>query len=214
MQVWNLCCWDKDGGLRATAVISRNHYCVEIKGYCVTPGSCVIHFYYNQVEQRRLLGFLLDGVARGEGVVLASTVDAYETLSEGLEMLGVHRLEHEIMTVEITPDLRASIQTIAAAAKEVLSRDHGYCGRLLCDIGSMVGQEAIFEFEGSLSAALSGLSLVSVTQYDGRGFGAPVTIEQFQTHALAIVGTAFFRENRHYTPPEAYFRKRAAGGHG
>jgi hypothetical protein len=186
---------------------------VEIGGYCVPAGSCVIHFYYSKPEQRRLLGFLLEGVARREGVVLACTGEAYETLSVGLEMLGVRRSEHAIITVEITPNLPTSIDTISAAANEAMRRDHHYVGRVLCDFGSMIGQEAIFEVEGSLSSALAGLNLVSVTQYDGRGFGAPITIEQFQTHALAIVGSAFFRENRHYTSPEAYFRKRAVGGH-
>jgi hypothetical protein len=194
-------------------VIQQAHY-VEINGYSVPSGSCVIHFYYTKSEQQRLLGFLLEGVARHEGVVMACTADAHETLSSRLEMLGVRLSEHEILRIEITPNLRASIDTVAAAAKHALGSNPGYFGRVLCDFGSLIGQEAIFELEGSLSCALAALDLVCVTQYDGRGFGAPITIEQFQTHALAIVGTAFFRENRHYTPPEAYFRKRAAGGHG
>lgn len=184
---------------------------IEINGYSVSPGSCVIHFYYTQAEQQRLLGFLLDGVARHEGAVLACTQDAYETLSCGLEMLGVRRAEYNLIQVEITPDLPASITTVAAAARRTLGRKHCCLGRVLCDFGSLIGQEAIFELEGSLNSALAGLELVSVTQYDGRGFAAPITIEQFQTHALAIVGTAFFRENRHYTSPEAYFRRRAVG---
>ncbi len=191
-------------------MIPQDQY-IEIDGHSVPPGSCVIHFYYTQPEQQRLLGFLLEGVARRDGVVMACTEDAYETLSGGLERLGVRRPEHEIIKVEITPNLRTSIATVAAAARGALGRNHRYFGRVLCDFGSMIGQEAIFELEGSLNSALTGLDLVSVTQYDGRGFGAPITIEQFQTHALAIVGTAFFRENRHYTPPEAYFRKRALG---
>lgn len=192
-------------------MIRQDQY-VEINSYSVPAGSCVIHFYYAKAEQQRLLGFLLDGVARREGVVMASTRDAYETLCDGLEMLGVRPAEHKIIKVEIKPDLRASIDAVRTAAKDALGRDHCCVGRVLCDFGSMIGQEAIFEVEGSLNSALAGLDLVSVTQYDGRGFGAPITIEQFQTHALAIVGNAFFRENRHYIPPEAYFRKRAVGG--
>ena len=193
-------------------MIPEDHY-VEVNGYSVPAGSCVIHFYYSPSEQRRLLGFLLDGVARREGVVLACTADAYETLSDGLGLLGVRRSEHGIIKVEITPDLPGSVDKIAAAASDVLAPGQRYFGRVLCDLGSMVGQEGIFELEGLLNSALAGLNLVLVTQYDGRGFGAPVTIEQFQTHALAIVGTAFFRENHQYTPPQAYFRRRAVGGH-
>lgn len=194
-------------------VIQQGHY-VEIDGYSVAPRSCVIHFYYTKPEQQRLLGFLLEGAARGEGVVMACTADACEALSSGLQMLGVRLAERDITRVEITPDLRTSVDTVVAAAKDALGRSHGHLGRVLCDFGSMIGQETIFELEGSLNLALAGLDLVLVTQYDGRGFGAPITIEQFQTHALAIVGTAFFRENRHYTPPEAYLRQRAAGGRG
>ena len=194
-----------------TSVIRQNHS-IEISGYSVPVGGCVIHFYYNKTEQQRLLGFLLEGVARREGVVMACAENASEPLSDGLETLGVRRAEHEIIKVEITSNVLASLDDIAAATRDALGRDHRYCGRVLCDFGSMIGQEAIGELEGSLNSALAGLDLVSVTQYDGRGFGAPITIEQFQTHALAIVGNAFFRENRHYAPPEAHFRKRGAGG--
>jgi hypothetical protein len=197
-------------GGRPTSVI-RQDQSIEINGYSVPAGGCVIHFYYTKAEQQRLLGFLLEGAARCEGVVMACAEDDSEALSDGLEMLGVRRSEHEIMQVEITSNVRASIDAIAAAAKDALGRGHRYSGRVLCDFGSMIGQEAIVELEGSLNSALAGLNLVSVTQYDGRGFGAPITIDQFQTHALAIVGTAFFRENRHYNSPEAYVRKRAAG---
>ncbi len=190
---------------------SREEQTVEINGYTVPPCSCVIHFYYTRQEQQRLLGFLLEGISRREGVVLASNQESYDTLRDGLEMLGVRSGAHQITLVEITPDLRASIGNIGSAAAHVV-RNHGCSGRVLADFGSMVGQDMIFELEGLLNATLSGMDLVSVTQYDGRGFAAPITIEQFQTHALAIVGNAFFRENKHYTPPEAYYRKRAAGG--
>ena len=194
----------------APASVTSQDHLVDISGYSVSPRSCVIHFYYTRPEQERLLGFLRDGVTRGEGVVMACTAEAYDSFAAGLEMLGLRLPGHEIAAIEITRNLQASIDTIASAAKHALARHRGHFGRVLCDFGSAVGQEAIFEVEGSLNFALAGLDLVLVTQYDGRGFGAPITIEQFQTHALAIVGTAFFRENRHYTPPETYFRKRAA----
>jgi hypothetical protein len=194
-------------------VTRRDDQSVEINGYTVPPGSCVIHFYYSPYDQQRLLSFLLDGISRREGVVLACTQDAYATLREGLEMLGVRSTEPGIVKVAITPDLQTSIANIQNAAGYALGRDHSSSGRVLSDFGCMVSQESIFELEGSLNSALRGMNLVSVTQYDGRGFAAPVTIEQFQTHALAIVGNAFFRENSNYTPPEAYFLKRAAASH-
>jgi len=196
---------------RHTSVIWQNRN-IEIYGYSVPAGRCVIHFYYNKTEQQRLLGFLREGVARRQGVVMACAENTLEALSDGLEMLGVPRSEHEIIQMEITSNVSASIAALAAAAKDALGHGHRSCGRVLCDFGSMIGQEAIVELEGALNSAFAGLNLVSVTQYDGRGFGAPITIEQFQTHALAIVGTAFFRENRHHASPEGYVRKRAAGG--
>ena len=210
--VWKLRCWYRRERWGCHTSVIRQGQSIEINGYSVPVGGCVIHFYYNKAEQQRLLGFLLEGVARREVVVMACAENASEALSDGLETLGVRRAEHEIIQVEITSNVRASIDAIAAAAKDVLGHGHRYCGRVLCDFGSMIGQEAIVELEGALNSALAGLDLVSVTQYDGRGFGAPITIEQFQTHALAIVGTAFFCENRHYNPPEAYSRKRAVGG--
>jgi len=189
------------------SVIRQNQY-IEINGYNVPLGSCAIHFYYTKAEQQRLLGFLLEGIARREGVVMACTESACEALSDGLETLGVRRSEHEIIRIQITSNVRASIGAIATAAQDALQRNRV---RVLCDFGSMIGQEGIFEIEGSLNSVLAGLDLVSVTQYDGRGFGAPITIEQFQTHALAIVGSAFFCENRYYAPPEGCFRKRVIG---
>ena len=191
----------------------RDDQYVEINGYSVPPRSCVIHFYYSGAEQQRLLGFLRDGIARSEGVVLACTPDAYGTLSDGLHILGIPSNQHQIVKLAITPDLPATISNIENAVGYALGRDHRCSGRVLCDFGTMIGQESIFELEGALKSALSGMNLVSVTQYDGRGFTAPITIEQFQTHALAIVGNAFFRENRNYTPPETYYRKRAVGSH-
>jgi len=204
-------CIGRKGGGYPTSVIRQNQ-CIEINGYSVPVGGCVIHFYYTKAEQQRLLGFLLEGAARREGVVMACAQNASGALSDGLETLGVRLAEHEIIKVEITSNVRASIDAIAAAAKNALGHGHRYRGRVLCDFGSMIGQEAIVELEGALNSALAGLDLVSVTQYDGRGFGAPIDIEQFQTHALAIVGNAFFRENRNYTSPEASFCKRAVGG--
>ncbi|HYB76775.1 MAG TPA: hypothetical protein VEE85_01115 [Candidatus Bathyarchaeia archaeon] len=178
----------------------RQPQCIEISGYSVPLGARGIHFYYTKPEQQRLLGFLLEGIARYEGVVLACAGEVSESLSDGLEMLGVRRSQPEITRVEITSNVRASMASIAAAARNSLGGERGSCCRVLCDFGSMIGQEAVFEVESVLHSFLSGLNLVSVTQYDGRGFGAPITMEQFQTHALAIVGSAFFCGNRYCAP--------------
>ena len=181
--------------------------CVEISGYRVPVGSCAIHFYYTKPEQQRLLGFLLEGVARHKSVFVASAENASEALADGLEMLGVRRSEQEMTRLEITSNLRASIDVIAKSVRDALRRDRRSCVRLLCDFGLMIGQEAISELEASLHSRLAGLDLVVVTQYDGRSFGTPITIEQFHNHALAIVGSAFFHENRYCGPREAYLHR-------
>jgi len=186
--------------------------CVEISGYDVPLGARAVHFYYTKPEQQRLLGFLLEGIARYEGVVLACAGDVSEALFDGLEMLGVRHFEPQITRIEIASNVRASIGKIAAAAKNGTQPDRRVCRRVLCDFGSMIGQETVCEVESVLHSFLAGLELVSITQYDGRGFGAPITIEQFQTHALAIVGSAFFCGNRYCAAPLQFVAKPAMRG--
>jgi len=188
--------------------LTRQEQHVEISGYGVPLGARAIHFYYTKPEQQRLLGFLMEGIARYEGTVLAYAPDASEALCDGLEIFGLRLTEPEILLVEITSNVRSSIGSIAAAAKRAMGREHRVCGRVLCDFGSMIGQETVCEVEDLLHHHLAGLDLVSVTQYNGRGFGAPITIEQFPTHALAIVGSAFFCGNRSCGLPEDYLRNR------
>ena len=186
----------------------RQDQSVEISGHGVPLGARAIHFYYTKPEQQRLLGFLMEGIARYEGVVMACAESASEPLCDGLEILGVRLTEPEILRVEITSNVRASIASIAAAAKHALGREHRICGRVLCDFGSMIGQETVSEVENLLHYQLAGRALVSVTQYDGRSFGAPITIEQFQNHALAIVGSAFFCGSHYGDLPDAFIRNR------
>jgi hypothetical protein len=182
---------------------------IDVCGFAVAPGSCVIHFYYSPAERQRFAGFLLDGFVAGEVVVLACTRAGYEAMADGLEMVGIRGAESGLVHVEITPDLRVSIGRIAEAIDRAIKLRNRRV-RLLADFGSMVSQELIFELEGALSSALANFDVVSVTQYDGRDFAASITIEQFRTHALAIVGNALYQENKKYTSPETYFRKRAA----
>ena len=37
---------------------------------------------------------------------------------------------------------------------------------------------------------------------------ATVTLEQFRTHALTVIGNVFYSENRDFTSPEQYARER------
>lgn len=182
---------------------------IDICGFSVAPRSCVIHFYYSRAERRRFSGFLLDGVGAGDLVLLACTREGYDTFGEALELVGIRTADPNLLKLEITPDLRASVSRIAAVLRDEIARHHKHA-RLLCDFERMVGQEDIFELESMLSSALDGLDVVCVTQYDGRSFAAPITLEQFRTHALAIVGNALWQENKNYTSPQAYYKQRAA----
>jgi hypothetical protein len=181
---------------------------VDVDGFALPPGSAVIHFYYNSSERLRLLSFLLEGVSRGQGVVLATTHDGYQELRRGLETLGLGA-NARLSRVAIVPDIRTTILGIADAARVAAQRSRNI--RVLADFGSIIGKESIFELEAALSSALEGLNVVYVSQYDGNGFDASVTIEQFRSHALCIMGDAFYHENRNFTSPDTYFRKRAAG---
>ncbi len=181
---------------------------VDIDGFALEPGSAVIHFYYNPSERLRLLGFLLEGISRGHGVVLATTHDGYEELRRGLAALGVSG-STRVTRIAIVPDIPRTIQSIADAAR-LAARKSGKV-RVLADFDGIIGKESIFELEAALASALEGLNLICVSQYDGNGFDASVTIEQFRSHALCIMGNAFYHENRNFTPPDSYYRKRAAG---
>jgi MEDS: MEthanogen/methylotroph, DcmR Sensory domain len=182
---------------------------VDIDRFALAPGSAVIHFYYDRSERLRLLGFLWEGISRGQGVVLASTHEGYEELRRGLETLGVSG-SARVIRVAITPDIRRTIDSIADATR-LAARKFGKA-RVLADFDGMIGKESIFELEAALASALEGLNVIYVSQYDGNGFDASVTLEQFRSHALCIMGNAFYHENRNFTPPDSYFRKRAAGG--
>ncbi len=181
---------------------------VDIDGFALEPGSAVIHFYYSPSERIRLLSFLLEGLSRGQGVVLATTHEGYEELRRGLATLGMSG-STRVIRVAITPDLPRTIQSIADATR-LAARRSGKV-RVLADFDGMIGKESIFELEAALASALESLNVVYVTQYDGNGFDASVTIEQFRSHALCIMGNAFYHENRNFTPPDSYYRKRAAG---
>ena len=181
----------------------------DVDSFALEPGSAVIHFYYSPSERLRLLGFLLEGISRGHGVVLATTHEGYEELRRGLESLGVTGMGTRMHRVAITPDIPRTIATIADVTRMAARKAARV--RVLADFGGMIGKESIFELEGALATALERLNVIYVTQYDGNGFDASVTIEQFRSHALCIMGNAFFHENRNFTPPDSYYRKRAAG---
>lgn len=182
---------------------------VDVNGFALEPGSAVIHFYYSPTERLRLVGFLLEGISRGQGVVLAATHEGYEELQRGLETLGMSRGSARVSRVGVSADIPRTIQAITDATR-LAARKWGKV-RVLADFDGMIGKESIFELEAALASALEGLNAVCVTQYDGNGFDASVTIEQFRSHALCIMGNAFYHENRNFTPPDSYFRKRAAG---
>ncbi len=185
---------------------------VSFLGSTVPWGGSIIHFYYSPEEQVRSAAFLAEAVAEKQAAILACTFDGYVAMAEQLRQMGIATMEHKITRLELTAKLTNSIYGISAVARQAASE--GRPVRLLLDFGAIVPQENIFDAEAAVSAMLEGLDAVCLTQYDGRAFPAPVTIEQFRTHALAVVGNVLHHENRTYTRPEKYFRYRTASGGG
>ncbi len=173
-------------------------------------GSSVIHFYYSRQEQLRFEEFLNEGLRQGCGVVLAATPDVLARFA-GVRAPRFTRRRGELRRVELGTELgelNTSIEVLVQAIhEELLERSKV---RVLADFASLVTQDDVFEVEADLSSALHGLPVIMVTQYDGNAVSAPITLEQFKTHSLAVVGNAFYYENRHSIPPEQYYRKRRA----
>lgn len=182
---------------------------IDLNGFALSPGSAVVHFYYGAAERLRLTPFLLQGASEGDGAVLACTREGYLELREGLEKIGLVGRNSGITRIEVTPALAHVVRAIADSARTA-ARNHARV-RVLADFGTIVGKESIFELEAALATALAGLNVIWITQYDGNSFDASVTIEQFRSHAVCIMGNAFYYENRDFTSPDRYYRRRAAG---
>src|SRR5512142_626799 len=121
------------------AMTARVRSITDVDGVALPPGSAVIHFYYNPSERLRLISFLLEGVSRGDGVVLATTLDGYDELRRGLETVGLGATAR-LNRVAVTADIRASILGIADATR--LAGRQGAAVRVLVDFGSMIGKES------------------------------------------------------------------------
>lgn len=169
------------------------------------PGDNVIHFYYSEAEQLRFASFLQEGFDHGAGVIVAGVGDHHPLLSRGVRVPRLQR-KRNLLRLQVTADLHATIATLAHAAGALLQRQREV--RIAVDFDGLVSTEAIFENEAELSQALAGKRIILISQYDGNAFPAPVTMEQFQTHALTLVGNAFYSENRSRVAPEEYLRTR------
>jgi hypothetical protein len=183
----------------------RNGELASIDGNDLRPGSRVVHFYYAPEEQARLAAFVSEGLRLGQGVVLAGTpaATAHTCSAVGLPA----RRRSELDRVTLTRDVGSSLAILVTAVREA-AMNFGQA-RALIDFANVVTPEQIFEVEADLSSTFTGLNLVYITQYDGNAFSAPVALEQFNTHTLAIIGNAFMFENKQHVAPEVYLRRRA-----
>ena len=175
-----------------------------------TAGSSVIHFYFSRSEQLRFARFLTEGLGRGQGIILAATTEVLAGFLREIKRSPVRAIRPGLKQVALTSDVAASIATLTGTVRDE-ARQHQQL-RVLADFSSLVTHEQVFEVEAELSSSFQGLRLISITQYDGNAVNAPVTVAQFKTHSIAIVGDAFYYENRKSTPPEHYLCKRAAAG--
>src|SRR5438067_8389956 len=170
------------------------------------PGDTAIHFYYSENEQGRFASLLQDALNRGVGVVVASVGERHPLLNGALHAPRFPR-QRNLVRLQVTPDLRDSIASATQAVNSFLQR--GSEVRLLIDFDGLVSSESIFDIEAELGRSIRNLRVLTVSQYDGNAFPASVTIEQFQTHALTVVGNIFYSENRKHITPEEYVARRA-----
>lgn len=180
---------------------------ITFMGSDVPWGGSIIHFYYSPAEQARCASFLADAVAQNQAAILACTFEGYQVVAEELRRMGILVADRRITRIELAANLTNTIYAVSSAAQQAAT--HGKPVRVLVDFDSVVPQGNIFDAEAAISATLQDLDAICLTQYDGRAFPAPITIEQFRTHALAIVGNVFHKENSSYTRPEQYLRYRA-----
>lgn len=176
-------------------------------GNYLQPGCSVIHFYYSRPERVRFAPFLAEGLLLRQSAVVAGS---QEFLDEALRLARPADGRRRIGTLEqvvVCDPINVCLPSVLRAVQQAATRNGVV--RLLADFSSAA--TGIFEIEAALSTACEGLRLMKVTQYDGTAVPAPVAVEQFKTHSLAIVGDAFYYENRDYISPETYFRTRAAG---
>ena len=170
-------------------------------------GDSAIHFYYSAGEQARFAPQLQEALQRGQGVVLATAGDRHPLAAPGVLRPPRFPRQNNFLRLQVTADLRGCIASMMQAARALAERLGEV--RVLADFDGLVASEAIFEIEAELSRQIRGLRLVLISQYDGNAFAAPITLEQFHTHALTVIGNIFYSENRNYTSPELYLRDRA-----
>ncbi|HZQ91992.1 MAG TPA: hypothetical protein VFA60_09385 [Terriglobales bacterium] len=176
-------------------------------GNFLAPGNSVIHFYFTEQERLRFVPFLAGALRGGRGAVLAAPAGALDALSAELCKSRPGNRQPHFQQVEITADLPDSLRALLAAVRQQVARSG--TARVLIDFAGLVTHEGVFEVEADLSSSFRELRLTHVTQYDGNSVSATVTLEQFKTHSLAVVGDAFYYENRRHISPEVYFRRRA-----
>ena len=168
-------------------------------GYLKT-GDHAIHFYYSAAEQLRFAAFLQEGLERGGAAIVAAVGERHPLLAA----VWVPRIQRRrtLLKLQVTPNLHVNVTTLGHAAAALLAWARDV--RIVVDFDGLVSTQAILANEAELSRALLGKRAITISQYDGNAFPAPVMMEQFHTHALTLVGDAFYSENRQCVRPEEY----------
>lgn len=172
-------------------------------GYLKT-GDQAIHFYYSPAEQLRFAAFLQEGLDHGGAAIIAAVGERHPLLAS-VRAARVQR-RRSLLKLQVTPNLRATISTLGHAAAALLAWARDV--RIVVDFDGLVSTEAIVANEAELSCTLTGKRAIAISQYDGHAFPAAVMMEQFHSHALTLVGDAFYSENRNHVRPEEYLSTR------
>ena len=171
------------------------------------PGDTAIHFYYSAAEQARFAPHLQEALERGFGIVLATAGDHHPLAAAGALRPPRLSRQNNILRLQVTANLRRTVTSVAQAVNALAQRLPEV--RLLADFDGLVSSEAIFDVEADLSRQTRGLRVIVVTQYDGNAFPAAITLEQFRSHAITVIGNIFYSENRNCISPEQYALERS-----
>ena len=135
----------------------------ELSPDLLKAGDNAIHFYYSTEERLRFLPLLQTALNRGRGVVLAGA-RGHDPLLAGLRLPRFRR-KHHLLSLQVTPNLSATMAMLAQAATTLLQWTREVV--IAADFDGLVSAESLFENEAAVCAALQGKRGITLSQYDG-----------------------------------------------
>lgn len=197
--------------------IARNAVDLGIRSEHVEPGSHIALLWENDEEFREGVGFLQEGVARGDHLVVFGYDEANRRVLDVLREVGVDvdslqeagRLD--VLGAAATGD--ATLAGIAETFQDAIEKGAGMI-RLLGNIGwereGWPSERELLEFESKVTEAARDLPCVIVCMYDlQRCSGGTLVKGCFQTHPLTFFGN-LVRENPYHISHDEFVEQLSA----